>query len=338
MAKQAIRIINSLVNFAMLLAVVLLFAIAIYALWDSEQLYGAARETNYTVYKPTTTNQGKTFTELQDINPEVIAWITVYGTHIDYPVSQARDNMKYVNTNAEGHYSLSGAIFLDCDNDRKFNDFNSILYGHHMQKKAMFGEIGSFIDKTVFDSHKYGNLFYQQQNHGVEFFAFLHVDAYDRSVYKPGVSRPDRQVYLDYLMGQAIFSRDIGVSIDDQIILLTTCSSSSTNGRDVLVGRISNRTFEDAFADGYALHGGKSISVDKLTGYISLAPLWFWLLLILIMMVLMAFVFHRNKILSSKQLNKELNTELLNDELASEQDCVVTPSSDDRQENNEQND
>jgi hypothetical protein len=216
-------------------------------------------------------------------------------------------------------------------------------------------------------------LFYQQQNHGVEFFAFLHVDAYDRTVYKPGVSRPDRQAYLDNLMGQAIFTRDIGVSIDDQIILLTTCSSSSTNGRDVLVGRISNRTFKDSFTDGEALHGSKPISIDKLSGFISLAPLWFWLFLVLIVMGLIAFLLHLQRVPGigrygnkpgvnqldsglnaeqpcnvpgSEQPDKKLDadqpynkssTAQFGIELASEQNCVAIPSSESRQENNEPN-
>jgi len=135
---------------------------------------------------------------LQAINPEVFSWLTVYGTNIDYPVAQGQDNMKYVNTNAEGKYSLSGSIFLDYNNSKDFSDFNSILYGHHMQKKTMFGEIGSFSNQYFFDSHRYGNLYYGGKDHGIEFFAFIHTSAYDDTVFTPNVTDKNRQAYSLY--------------------------------------------------------------------------------------------------------------------------------------------
>ena len=149
MAKKAVRTANSLVNFAVLAAILLLLAFGCYALWDSDQVYNAANAAQYEIYKPTVENEGKTFQELQAINPEVFSWLTVYETNIDYPVTQGDDNMKYVNTNAEGGYSLSGSIFLDYENSRDFSDFNSILFGHHMEKQACSERSGFFPIKTI---------------------------------------------------------------------------------------------------------------------------------------------------------------------------------------------
>ena len=222
-------------------------AFGFYAIWDSGKIYGAADKSLYAIYKPTTENEGKSFNELRVINPEVFAWLSVYGTNIDYPVTQGPDNMKYVNTNAEGKYSLSGSIFLDYHNSKDFSNFNSILYGHHMQKETMFGEIGNFSNQYFFDSHRYGNLYYGEKNHGVEFFAFLHTSAYDDTVFSPNIAGSGRQAYLDNLLTNAMYTRDIGVTTKDHIILLTTCSSASTNGRDVLVGRITSKVYRDSY-------------------------------------------------------------------------------------------
>ena len=247
-ARKTIKAINSIVDFVLLTIIILLLTYAGYALWDSKQIYDVADKSQYEIYKPTIANEGKSFKELQTINPEVFAWLSVYGTNIDYPVTQGKDNMRYVNTNAEGRYSLSGAIFLDYRNSKDFSDFNSIIYGHHMEKKAMFGELDTFSDKTVFDSHRYGNLYFDGKDHGIEFFAFIHVDAYDYTVFKPNVKDEDRQVYLDGLLEKAIHMRDIGVTVMDRIVLLSTCSTDSTNGRDILIGRISDKAFDDIFA------------------------------------------------------------------------------------------
>lgn len=104
------------------------FALGCYVLWDSKQILQAADTNRYEVYKPTE-DKSKSFEELQALNPEVIGWVTVDGTHIDYPVTQASDNDKYVNTDAEGKYSLAGSIFLDYRNQKDFTDLIRFCMG-----------------------------------------------------------------------------------------------------------------------------------------------------------------------------------------------------------------
>jgi sortase B len=281
--KKVIQITNSIVNFTMLMIIILMLAFAGYALWDSKQLYQAADKSHYEVYKPTVKNEGKSFKELQALNAEVFAWLSVYGTNIDYPVTQSKDdNMKYVNTNAEGLYSLSGSIFLDCNNSMGFSDFNSILYGHHMEKKTMFGEIGTFSDKNVFDSHRYANLYYDAKDHGIEFFAFVHTDAYDSSVFTPGVQETARQAYLNNLLAKAMHTRELGITIDDRIIMLSTCSASSTNGRDILIGKLTDEAHEDPFINMEA--NGRRAQLNDGDPYciVKQVPLWPFLLILLL--------------------------------------------------------
>ena len=296
--RRVIKGINGIVNIVVLTIIVLLLVFAGYALWDSEQIYQIADKSNYEVYKPTVENQGKSFQELQEINDDVFAWLTVYGTNIDYPVAQGEDNRHYVNTSVEGKYSYVGSIFMDYNNSRDFSDFNSILYGHHMQKKAMFGQIDSFVDRDVFDSHRYGNLYFDGKDHGIEFFAFIHTDAYDNSIFIANVRGDSaRQNYLDGLLSKSMYSRDIGVTIDDHLILLSTCSASSTNGRDILVGRITDEVYGDTFFE-EGTEGGLGVTVDSPNDLIKLFSHWLpWLLLVLVvlLLVLILVVFRKRK-------------------------------------------
>lgn len=310
-AKTAIRATNSVLNFFVLVVIVLLLGFASYGLWDSEQLYANASVSNYTAYKPTEANTGLSFKELQDINPEVFAWLTVYGTHIDYPVTQAEDNMKYVNTNAENHFSASGAIFLDCDNNRDFSDFASIIYGHHMERQAMFGEIGSFQNQEVFEAHRYGNLYYNGQDHGLEFFAFLHIDAYDSRFFNTRVSADNRQTYLDDIFANALHQRDIALSPDDHLVLLTTCSPTTTNGRDVLVGRISNTVFADSFLESHQGNGNGYVSTAHSGNIFGLLPLWAWLPILSIIVLILLALLLRNK--KSAQDSDEVSEDVSDD-------------------------
>jgi sortase B len=290
LAVNAIKIVNSLVNFITLVIILLLLVFAAYALWDSRQLHQRASSTNYEIFKPTVENSGKSFAELQAINPEVIAWLTVYDTNIDYPVTQGKDNVKYVTTNSEGLYSLSGAIFLDYRNSKHFTDFNSILYGHHMARQTMFGEIADFADKDIFEARKYGNLYVDDTDYGIEFFAFVHTDAYDTSILSPNVTE-NKQAYLDNLLAIATHKRDINITEDDRIVLLTTCSASSTNGRDILIGRITDETFEDVRPE------VSRTPVISLIGGVASSYLVQWLLLaaLLLLTGLCVYIFIRRR-------------------------------------------
>jgi len=266
--RKTIGIAKGAVNTMVLAVILLLLAFAGYALWDSNQIHELADKSHYAVYKPAAADEGKSFQELQALNAEVFAWLSVYGTNIDYPVTQGQDNMKYVNTNAQGLYSLSGSIFLDCGNSKDFSDFNSILFGHHMEKKKMFGEIGSFSDSAMFDSRRYGNLYFDGEDHGIEFFAFVHTDAYDSAVFTPNVKGEMRRAYLDNLLAKAIYKRDIGIAAEDHIVLLATCSSSSTNGRDILAGRITGRVYENSFLSTDTDDWKKPVGADRQSGFL----------------------------------------------------------------------
>jgi len=301
--KRMIRLTHGFVNIIVLVIILLLLVFASYAIWDTNQVHQAANAERYEKFKPSVEDEGASFDQLHALNPEVFAWLTVYGTHIDYPVEQGPDNLKYVNTDALGNYSLSGAIFLDSKNSMDFSDFNSILYGHHMEKMTMFGEIGEFSDKPYFDARKYGMLYYNGLEHGLEFFAFVHTDAYDPFVFRVNLADPaEQQAYLDMLLQTAKYVRkDVPVSIDDRIVLLSTCSEVTTNGRDLLVGRITDEVYEDAFAEENPAQRISLIqAIDGLPGLFEQAPLWvkiatLVLPLLLIVLIIILIVFRRRR-------------------------------------------
>jgi len=306
--KRVIKVADSIVNLAVLIAVILLIVIGSYALWDSRQVYQTADSTRYAVYKPTDENGGLSFAELQEINPDVCAWLEVYGTHIDYPVVQGKENMTYVNRNAEGKYSQSGAIFLDKYCSRDFSDFSSILYGHHMEKHAMFGEIGLFKNKDYFEARRYGMLYYGGQEHGLEFFAFLHADAYDTAVFKTHITeRKQQQAYIDMIFDRARHTRDINITPDEKIVLLSTCSTDSTNGRDILVGRITDEVFANPFNTEDGSRNGELIvnCLDGLVGNPWCLGILGLLLICLIALILLATLKKRRYRNTQEETNNE---------------------------------
>jgi len=237
---KAVRAIDRATDIALEIILCVALLIGLYSLWDSKQVYQAADAANYVAYRPDG-DEGLGFAELRRLNPEVFAWLTVNDTPIDYPITQADNNEKYINTNAKGEYTLSGSIFLDYRNSPDFDDFNSILYGHHMEKKKMFGALSDFADRAYFDAHPYGNLYFGGKDHGIDFFALVLTDAYDSMLFSPAVAGEDaRQAYLDSILTRATWTRDVPVTAEDQIIVLSTCTSDVTNGRYMLFGKLSD--------------------------------------------------------------------------------------------------
>lgn len=82
----------------------------------------------------------------------------------------------------------------------------------------------------------------------------MKADAYDNMIYNVRIAdQSEKSKYLSYVREQALYYRDLNISVEDEnvrIIALSTCNSQTTNGRDVLIGVISDETYPDTFAEG----------------------------------------------------------------------------------------
>lgn len=285
--RRLIRLVDGAVNLAVLSILLLLLFYGCYGIWDSQQLYASADNARYEIYKPAD-EEDASFDELLKLNPDVFGWLTVYGTNIDYPLLQGTDNAKYVNTAADGTYSLSGSLFLDYRNRNDFADYNSVIYGHHMDQHVMFGELSDFKEREYFDEHQYGTIYYAGKLHGIEFFAFLALDAYD-SLYRPGVTETEEQeAYWNRIWENALNVRELEQAEELHLVLLSTCTSESTNGRHILVGRITDEAQPDPFCQELVekhLIGidGRDTLWERLQEF----PWWLHILLIFIILILL---------------------------------------------------
>jgi len=241
---KVIQIADHVVNLLIIIFFLPILLYGIYAIFDSNRIYQQADASLYETYKPS--KDKLLFEELQKINLEVFGWLTIENTHIDYPLVQASNNSKYVNTDVKGEFSLSGSIFLDCRNEKNFSDMNNVIYGHNMAKKTMFGEIELFDDTEYFETHQYGELYFEGLWHEIELFAFLYADAYDSLLYNTKLQgEADHQQYLNYIRENARNFKELPFGTEEHFVTLSTCNSTSTNGRQILVGRISEKTRRD---------------------------------------------------------------------------------------------
>lgn len=235
MLKKTIRIIDKVVDVVIVCFFLPILCFGMYGIWDSQHINAQAAK-QYETYRPEE-DTSTSFTQLQELNPEVFGWLQVQGTHIDLPLVQGENNSKYVNTDVEGNFSLAGSLFLDCRNKKDLTDFNSIIYGHHMEKGTMFSDLDRFADADYMEEHTAGKMFFLDQWHDIEWFVFAQADAYDDILYNILLTEKDRDVYLQRLKEKAIQYRAVTLKPDDRFVTLSTCVDTATNGRYLLVGR-----------------------------------------------------------------------------------------------------
>lgn len=87
--------------------------------------------------------------QLQEINSDIIGWIEIENTNINYPILKDT-NLYYINHSYDKKYNKSGSIFTT--NAAPFNDDETIIYGHNMRNGTMFSELSKYLKKDFLDS------------------------------------------------------------------------------------------------------------------------------------------------------------------------------------------
>ena len=136
LAKWLLRGTDRLLSAVCLIALLAVGGLAAYIVVDTGRLMREADSAQYRALRPDAAGGAASFGLLVARNPEVVAWLTLEDTGVDYPVTQGKNNQKYINTSALGEFSLSGAIFADARNAPDFSDTLTILYGHNMTGEA----------------------------------------------------------------------------------------------------------------------------------------------------------------------------------------------------------
>ncbi len=178
---------------------------------------------------------------LQKINPEIIGWLRINDTKIDYPVLQTKDNNKYLVRDYRGEYATAGAIFVDYRNDG-FNDDFTIIYGHRMNGSLMFGEIPRFEKKSFFSTHKDGVLYTENAIYDLEISDYSVIDINETTIFALDINRNNRnEKVISEIRDSAEQSRDIKIKAGDKILVLSTCDKDSKHYRDILLVKMTKR-------------------------------------------------------------------------------------------------
>lgn len=176
------------------------------------------------------------FAALKEINPDIVAWVYIEGTEINYPVVQGTDNQYYLKHLFNGKWNSSGCIFLDRRNEPDFSDRHSIIYGHHTKNGTMFSGLTQYKKQEFYQAHPTILLITPEQNIRVEIFAGYVANVKD-DAWEIALELDTKfEAWLEAARSRSCFESDMIPAVTDRIVTLSTCSYEFDNARFVLLG------------------------------------------------------------------------------------------------------
>lgn len=242
MRLRLIRLINSVLNTAEVTVLVIVILYAVYSLWDNQQIYQQAENLQQELLSFKNQEDEETeldFDDLQQINPDVCAWITMDGTRVDYPVLQGENNFEYLSLDVYGEFSLAGSIYLDSRNDSNYDHAYSLLHGHHMNQGRMFGDLDLYKDRGFFDENKTGVLHTPDCSYQLDVIAYMLIESNDSIIFAPQRWETDASEVLTYISNDAVYINedvyDRAIETGGKLLCLATCSTETTEARTAII-------------------------------------------------------------------------------------------------------
>jgi len=183
------------------------------------------------------------FRELYEMNHDLVGWLTIPGTKIDYPVVQCDDSEYYLTHDFFGKENKNGQIILDTKCDPYTPSYNLVISGHNMFNQAMFGPLLEFVSPNHWKRHKLLEFdVLTEKRQYVIFAAFASAD-YDVDEegfrYNADIQyRVDAERWLEQVRENQMYDTEIDAAFGDEFLTLTTCNRRfRERGRMVVVCR-----------------------------------------------------------------------------------------------------
>ena len=182
------------------------------------------------------------YKELYLQNEDMVGWISIAGTTLNYPVMQSKNNPNYyLKRNFEKAYSDLGVPYVQ-ENCDLLNSDNLIIYGHHIKGGKMFGALEDYKSKNFYEEHKIIQFDTLTEQAEYEIVAVFKTVAYSAEGYRyyDFVNAETEETFDDYIAKckeLALYDTGVSAEYGDKLITLSTCEYSAQNGRLVVVAK-----------------------------------------------------------------------------------------------------
>ena len=183
------------------------------------------------------------FDELKKKYPNVVGWLSIPGTDIEYPVTQCDDNEYYLTHSIDGTYTRSGWVFADYRMSDSIMMRNYLIYGHNMADGTSFGKLKRFIYDTEWQSNPDNQYIYYTTEYYTavyQIFNVMRVKSTEVYYHNRELDNSTMQDYLtemsQYNLLGDVLTYDTPFKADDRIITLSTCNDAQGYEKFVVQG------------------------------------------------------------------------------------------------------
>lgn len=178
-------------------------------------------------------------------NTDMVGWIQIEGTNIDYPVMQTpADPTYYLKHDFEKNYTDYGCPFMQANCDALAPSDNLIIYGHNMKDGSMFADLAKYRSKDFWQTHKTVWFDTELGSSAYEIFAVIHTtvqaddaDAFPFYWFVDAASPEEFADYVSACQAQALYDTGISAEYGDKLLTLSTCDNITDNGRWLVIAK-----------------------------------------------------------------------------------------------------
>lgn len=156
--------------------------------------------------------------QLENINKDIVGWIRIENTNINYPILKDDNSLKYLKKSFNGDYNKNGSIFTL--NDNPFEDNLTVIYGHNMRNGIMFSELDKYMNEDFFNTHSTIYIYTKKQNYKATIFSYYSVA---EDVEKNNIKQLEFNEEIQYYKKASKYSIN-NISKIKKIVKLSTCS------------------------------------------------------------------------------------------------------------------
>ena len=183
--------------------------------------------------------------ELQKENTDIIGWVEIEGTDINYPVLQGTDNSYYMTHNYKKEYTKDGSIFLDKDYNLEIPSTNLLIYGHNNKNGTMFQSLEKYKKEEYYKEHPtirftalnedaeyeiiavfLSRVYYKNETNVFRYYFFINAE-----------NKEEFDYYINESKKASIYDTGKTAEYGTQLLTLSTCTYHVEDGRLVIVAK-----------------------------------------------------------------------------------------------------
>lgn len=170
--------------------------------------------------------------------PDVVGWIRLDDSNIDYPIVHGDDNFFYMSHLPNKAPNSAGSIMMDISNEEDFSDTITVLHGHHMRNGNMFGNLEKLAKEGYFEEHPCFHLYTPKGDYDVQVIAGWTASARASGYPIAFENEASFLEFVNYGRNNAVYVSDAETSLTDHYVLLSTCAYTFTNARFIVLAKI----------------------------------------------------------------------------------------------------